>query len=514
MTRFGSRVVTSIVALVLMAVGAGPTAAAPEGTMTWGVHITLASRWLDPAETEGIITPFMVLYGLHDALVKPMPAGQQTPSLADSWTAGKDGLTYEFVIRRGVKFHNGDPVTPADVKFSFERYRGAGAKLLKERVREIQIIDPGRVRFVLKEPWPDFMTFYGTSATGAGWIVPKAYVEKVGEDGFKKAPIGAGPYKFVSFNPGVELVMEAWDGYWRKVPNVKRLVLRSLPEETTRAAALKKGEIDIAYLLTGPVAEDIQRTPGFKLVAPKDSQGTFWLDLPDQWDPKSPWHDRRVRQAASYAIDRQALNQAETLGFSKPTGSLIPRVLEFSRFFEPDPFDPARARRLLAEAGYPSGFDAGDLYPWPPYFSMGEALAGYLQSIGIRTKLRTMERAAMTTAWREKKLKNVIVGITGAAGNAATRLDAYVSKNGIYTSGVMPDVEDLFQRQARETDVKKREALIHQIQEILRERVTHIPLYELAFIWGVGPRVEEPGINLIRSFAYSGPLEDVKVKRP
>ena len=125
-----------------------------------------------------------------------------------------------------------------------------------------------------------------------------------------------------------------------------------------------------------------------------------------------------------------------------------------------------------------------------------------------------MERAAMTTAWREKKLKNVIVGITGAGGNAGTRLEAYVSKNGIYTSGVMPDVEDLFQRQARETDVKKREALLHQIQQILHERVTHVPIYELAFIWGVGPRVEEPGVNLIRSYAYSAPLEDLKLKRP
>ena len=512
MRRSVARIVVVLFALTVLG-SPYPVSAAPEGTMTWGVHITLASRWLDPAETEGIITPFMVLYGLHDALVKPMPAGQQTPSLAESWTQSKDGLTYEFVIRKGVKFHNGEPVTATDVKFSFERYKGAGARLLKERVREIQLVDAGRVRFVLKEPWPDFMTFYGTSATGSGWIVPKAYVEKVGDDGYKKAPIGAGPYRFVSFNPGVELVMEAWEGYWRKVPNVKRLVLRSLPEETTRAAALKKGEIDIAYLLTGPVAEEIQRTPGFKLVAPKESQGTFWLDLPDQWDPKSPWHDKRVRQAASFAIDRQALNQAETLGYSKPTGSLIPRVLEFSRFYEPDPFDPARAKRLLAEAGYANGFDAGDLYPWPPYFSMGEALAGYLGNVGIRTRIRTMERAAMTTAWREKKLKNVIVGITGAAGNAATRLDAYVSRNGIYTSGVMPDVEDLFQRQARETDVKKREALVHQIQDILRERVTHIPLYELAFIWGVGPRVEEPGINLIRSFAYSGPLEDVRLKR-
>ena len=106
------------------------------------------------------------------------------------------------------------------------------------------------MRFVFKEPWPDFMAFYGTFATGAGWVVPKKYVERVGEEGFKKAPVGAGPYKFVSFKPGVELVMEAFEGYWRKTPVVKRLVFRSLPDETTRAAALKRGEVDVAYLLT------------------------------------------------------------------------------------------------------------------------------------------------------------------------------------------------------------------------------------------------------------------------
>jgi len=511
--RSVGRVLSSLALLSPLLVS-GPAHASPDGTVTWGIHITLASRWVDPAETEAIITPFMVLYALHDALVKPMPAGPNTPSLAESWTQSKDGLVYEFTLRKGVKFHNGDPVTPADVKFSFERYRGAGARLLKDRVRDVEIVDASRVRFTLKEPWPDFMTFYGTSATGAAWIVPKAYVEKVGDDGFKKAPVGAGPYRFVSANPGVELVMEAFDGYWRKTPAVKRLVFRSMPEETTRAAALKKGEVDIAYLFSGPVAEDLQRTAGVKLVAPKESAGVFWIDLPDQWDAKSPWHDRRVRQAASLAIDRQALNQAETLGFSKPTGSLIPRALEFSKVFEPDPFDPPRARKLLAEAGYPAGFDAGDFYPWPPYFSMGEALVGYLANVGIRTRMRTMERATLTSAWREKKLKNVIVGITAAGGNAATRLEAYVSKTGVYTAGVMPDVEDLFQRQARELDVKKREALLHQIQTILHDRLTHLPIYELAFIWGVGPRVEEPGINLIRSFAYSAPLEDVRLRRP
>ena len=507
------RAVLVPIALLLMLEGAAPVTAAPEGTMTWGVHVTLAARWLDPNDTEAFISPFLVLYAIHDALVKPMPGGDNTPCLAESWTASKDGLSYEFVLRKGARFHNGEPVTGEDVKFSFDRYKGAGATLLKEKVKEIQVLAPNRVRFVLKEPWPDFMTFYGTSATGAAWIVPKKYVEKVGDDGFKKAPIGAGPYKVVSYNPGIELVMEAFDGYWRKVPNVKRLVFRSMPDETTRASALKAGEVDIIYFVNGPVAEEIKRTPGLRLAAAKPPGVTF-LDLPEQWDPKSPWADRRVRLAASHALDRNALNQAETLGFSRPTGALVPRSLEFARPYEPPAYDPAQAKKLLAEAGYPNGFDAGELTPFPPYFGLAESLVNYLQTVGIRTRMRTMERAAFLTAWREKKLKGVIMGLGAPAGNAATRIEVYATKSGIYSSGSVPEIEDLYQRQAREMDRKKREAMLAQIQQIMHDRVMYVPIYELAFLWGIGPRVEEACVDLIKGFSYSGPYEDVKLKPP
>src|SRR5207245_3557008 len=127
-------------------------------------------------------------------------------------------------------------MTADDVKFSFELYRGVSAKALKDRVRQVQVVDPHRVRFELKEPWPDFLTFYATPATGAAWIVPRRYVEKVGDDGFKKAPVGAGPYRFVSFTPGVELVLEANEQYWRKSPSVKRLVLKVVRKAVTRRA--------------------------------------------------------------------------------------------------------------------------------------------------------------------------------------------------------------------------------------------------------------------------------------
>src|SRR5215467_13154544 len=198
---------------ILPATGA---AAQPQGQLTWGVHTTLAPTWFDPAETSGIVTPYMVMYAVHDAVLKPMPDRPLAPSLAESWTSSEDALSYAFVLRPGAKFHNGEEVTAEDVKFSFERYRGAAHKLLKERVAAIEIADSRHVRFQLKQPWPDFLTYY-VSATGAGWIVPKRYVERVGDDGFKKAPVGAGPYKFVSFTPGQQLIVEAFDQYWRKV---------------------------------------------------------------------------------------------------------------------------------------------------------------------------------------------------------------------------------------------------------------------------------------------------------
>jgi peptide/nickel transport system substrate-binding protein len=496
--------------LLLHAVAA-PLHAEPRGTLTLGVHVSLAPRWLDPAESEGTMIPFMLLYAIHDALVKPMPAAPSAPSLAESWTMSKDGLAFDFALRKGATFHNGDPVTAEDVRFSFGRYRGAAAALMKERVREVQVVGPEHVRFVLREPWPDFMTFYGTTASGASWVVPRKYVERVGEEGFRKAPIGAGPYRFVSFQPGVELVVEAYEGYWRKAPSVKRLVFKVMPDDTTRAAALKRGEVDVIFQLTGPVAVDIRRTPNVRLVSAR-THGVVWLEFPEQWDAKSPWFDPRVRQAANLAIDRDAVNQAESLGGSRPTGSIIPRSFEFALPVDPPRYDPGRARRLLAEAGYPNGFDAGDFHPYPPYVSMGEALAAYLGAAGIRTRVRTMERAAFFAAWRERKLRGVIMSLSGAGGNAATRIEAYVTRGGAFSSGVVPEIEELFQRQAREVDRTRREGLVHRIQRVMQERVMHAPVFELGPMVAVGPRVDQGGVGLIAGYPYTAPYEDMSLK--
>ena len=501
-----------LLVVVLAFPAAAPALAAPEPeTMVWGVHVTLVSRWLDPGDTEALITPFMVLYALHDALVKPMPGNISTPSLAESWSMSKDGISYDFILRKNAKFHNGDPVTADDVKFTFERYKGASARLLKEKVKEVQVVAPNRVRFVLKEAWPDFIAFYGTSATGASWIVPKKYIEKVGEEAYKKAPVGAGPFKFVSFQPGIELVLDAFPDYWRKAPQIKRIVMKSIPDESTRAAAVKTGEVDIAFLFVGAAAEDLKHSPGVRIIAPL-LYGIYWLDFLDQWDPKSPWHDKRVRQAASLVIDRAAINQAEMLGYGKTTGGFVPPEFDFALKVEPPALDPKRAKQLITEAGYPNGFDAGDLTPLPPYTSLAETVGGYLQGIGIRSRVRTMERATFMTTWHEKKLKGLLIGATGAAGNAPARLEPFFTKGGLYAYGSLPEIDDLFQQQAKELDRKKREALLHQIQKIVTDQVMVAPIFQQGFIWGVGSRVEVPGAGLIQGYPYAAPCEDLKLR--
>jgi peptide/nickel transport system substrate-binding protein len=502
-------IVAAILAILAATVpAAAQTTPSGEAVMAW--HVTIAPSWLDPSTAPPQITPFGILYALHDALVKPLPNQKLGASLAESWTESPDGLVYEFKLRRGLKFHNGDPVTTDDVKFSFERYKGTGATELRARVHQVEIIDPLTVRFHLKEPWPDFMTFYGTTATAAGIVVPKKYLTQVGEDGFRKHPIGAGPYRFVSQTPGVEVVLEAYTGYWRRVPSVRRLIMKSVTDGNTRVAMLRTGEADVAYALDGPDAENVKRDPRLTLLASRHAS-IFWIEFADQWDPKSPWADKRLRLAVNHALDRQAINEAACLGFCPPAGVIVPRVMDFALQVEPPAYDPAKARQLLADAGYPKGFDAGDLVPIPPFFTTAEAVVNYLGAVGIRLKMRPVERATFYASWREKKLRGLVLTASGNSGNAASRVEAFIYSKGAYAYGGYPDIDDLFHQQGRERDPRKREALLHRIQQLSIERVMFAPVMDFRALMAVGPRVAEHAINLVPMTPFPS-YEDMRLK--
>jgi peptide/nickel transport system substrate-binding protein len=507
------KILVAAVLFVALTSGEAGAQGAPEGQLTIAFDTSIAPSFLDPAETPGIATPFVFLYALHDALIKPLPGNNMAPCLAESWRESPDGLSYEFKLREGLRFHNGDPFTAEDVKFSFHRYKGASAKVLHERVKAVEIVDPHRVRFVLQAPWPDFMAFYATIATGAAWVVPKKYIEKVGADGFKRHPVGLGPYRFVRMTPGIEMVLEANEHYWRKKPSIKTVVFKGVPDRTTRLAMLKTGEADFGYLMVGLEAATIKADPKLRL-ASVIPPATWWLDFPEQWKPKSPWADRRVRLAATLAVDKQAVNEAERMGFSRLTGGFVPSVMEFALRFEPFPYDPTQAKRLLAEAGYPNGFEGGDLTPLPPFTTMGEAVGNYLGAVGIRVRVRSMERATFLESWRSKKLQGVILGVSAAGGNAATRIEAYALSTSPYAYGGYPDIDDLFHQQARERDRKKREAILHQIQRIMHERVMYGPIFEPATLHGVGPRIEEPAVGLSPLLYFAAPYEDMRLKKP
>jgi peptide/nickel transport system substrate-binding protein len=497
-----------LLAALVVPAPAGAQAPAGQAVMAW--HVTIAPSWFDPSTAPPQITPFGILYALHDALVRPYPPHKMGPSLAESWKESPDGKTYEFKLRPGLKFHNGDPLTTEDVKFSFERYRGAAAKALHDRVQQVEVVSPLVVRFQLKEPWPDFMTFFGTTASAAGIVVPKKYLTQVGDDGFKKHPIGAGPYKFVSHKPGIEVVLEAFPGYWRRVPIVKTWVMKSVPESTTRAVMLKSGEADMAVALDGVDAESIKRDPRMQVV-PSKHASIFWIEFTEQWDPKSPWHDKRLRLAVNHALNRKQTNEAACLGFCPPAGVIVPRVMDFALQVEAPAYDLAKAKQLLADAGYPNGLDAGDFVPIPGFPTVAESVVNDLTAVGIRVKMRPTERAAFYADWKDKKLRGLFMTASGNSGNAASRVEAFIQSRGAYAYGGYPDIDDLFQQQARERDVRRREALLLQIQQLTIDRVMFAPVMDLRALMGVGPRIGKHTITDVWMSPFPS-FEDVELK--
>jgi len=363
----------------------------PGGKMVLAWHTNIATRWLDPQQHDGGASPDNFIMALHDALIKNLRERRyDDPALSESYAKAEDGKSATFRLRPGLKFHDGSAVTLDDVKWSFEHYHGAWGEVLHERTQGVEIVDDRTLRFHFKEAFLDFPILLGTSnVSGAGRVVPAKYYEKVGQSGFLQKPIGAGPYKLVSQEPGVRLEFQAFEDYYRPVRS-KELTMISVPEAATRIAMLERGEADIIYNVPGELIERVKSNS--KLMLAPIVSANFWLEFPGFQDPKSPFHDQRVRQAISLAIDRDAINQAECDGLGRVDGNWINDDVEYGLPWPKWEHNVAKAKKLMADAGYPNGFNIDWLTPAPPYYSRGERIVSQLQAIGSRAKLQTIER--------------------------------------------------------------------------------------------------------------------------
>ncbi len=350
-------------------------------------------------------------------------------------------------------------------------------------------------------------------------MVPAKYYQEVGEDGFVGKPIGAGPYRLVSQEPGTKLEFEAFADYYRPV-HVKQFTIISVPDPATLVAMLERDDAEVIYDVPGELVARIQANPNVTL-APVVS-GNFFLQFPGFQDPKNPFHDERVREAVSLAIDRDAINQAECAGLGRVDGNWINDDVEYGLEWPKWPHDVAKAKKLMAEAGYPNGFNIDWLTPAPPYYSRGERVLSQLQAIGIRGKLQTLERAvyAKRRQGGMKEWPGINIIFAGARiGASWANWYESVFKCGGYLSAdefCVTDLDAKYDQYLASDKPAERKALADEIQRAMLENYYLVPVFRHAFMNAIGPRIAaKKWQDVFPSFistGYAYPWEDIQLK--
>ena len=485
-----------------------------EGTFTLAYHTALSPKWLDPQVAPASRTPYSAfLEQVFDPMIGAMPNGRFVYLLAESFEMTDDFKKATFRLREGITFHNGEPVTTEDVQFSYENYSGANADIFQGKTERIEIIDDRTIAFHFNEPFIDFLVLYGSEASGLGYIVPKDYYLEVGPDGFVNAPIGAGAYTIASQTTGQEVVMEAYQDYWRKVPNIKTIITQGVPELASRVAALKTGDVDVAYFVTGALLLDAIEDPTIQ-IDPNNS-APFWLFFPGWEEPDNPFNDKRVREAVSLALDRDFLSQTETQGLAVPTGHFIPPGKP-NRIERPVPeYNLAKAQQLMSEAGFADGFELDAFTPFPPVFSLAERIMDSLRDIGIKSELQTTQRPVFLSMLREGRegFPGVQIGFSISTGppDAAAYFRAFTLCN--KSSSVICDdnIDSLMAQYEASLDLDERVQIVEEMQTYILDEFIFVPVYINAFAMGAGPKIKGniQDYSLVYTSLY--PYEDLEI---
>ncbi len=466
--------------IALAMVGSTPVLAEPKGDVVLALPNLVQT--FDPT-TMNATAPTMIFDFVYDGLINLGRDGKY-PALAESWVVSEDGKQVDFSLRKGVKFHNGDPFTAEDVKFTFEKvmapdsghiYRGGFA----QSIERIEVVDPHTVRFVLKNPWPSFFT---TARYALQPIIPKAYYETVGAKGFQDKPVGTGPFRLVALQAGEMTKYEANVEYWGGAPTVKTATQRLVKEPFTRYAMLERGEADIVTGLTGPLLERLRGNKDYSIVLSRYS-GTSGILFNKETFPQAA--DRRVRLAIGHAINRQEIADKVQGGICEPaTGMFTPGTFGYLDGLPQIPYDPAKAKAMLEEAGVKPGTRISftlqtDSFPAVPNApQVLEAIAGNLEAVGFVVERESFDTGAWLAMMRSKKRTSIFYSPSSIPDDGGETINTWFTSGSFWPAGNInrPEYDELFRKQLRTSDLEERKKILQDFARLEAENLENVPL--------------------------------------
>jgi peptide/nickel transport system substrate-binding protein len=535
--RIGAVVVGAMA--LLLAGSPGLAAAAPDKDTLVIALDTLGAQVMDPiADTRAPHAHYHA--PIWDSLVgMDLDKGGIGPGVAERWELSADGRNWTFHLRKGLRFHNGDPVTAEDVKFSLERTMSkesiaSGAAALRRAVEGIQVIDDHTVRVFTKGVIPHFAASLSRAVFMEGTVMPKKYIETVGVKGFREKPVGSGPWKFVRSVPGDRIEYEAiTTPHWRGTPQFKRLTLLLVPEQSTRLAMVRTGEASIVSISPDGIKET--RAGGMRVVSvPGTMQAIFQFWGTYRPEAKgSPLTDARVREALSLAIDRQQVidhvMQKEArwpLPFTVFRYSTDVDLARWESWAKTAlRHDPARAKQLLAEAGHPNGFKMtfwNTALPGTPFMvQIGEALAGFWEKIGVTVEMKTVEWGVFDPMGRGEQK-----GLIGTASMYRTAgrpepsprfATSFTSKGTQHLLGdpkdcpaACQDADRAYEAVVSERDDARRLAATNRMLDVVAKSWIAVPIIEGMGYWAVNPKA----VGQFRTIPGRHELGDVSERIP
>ncbi len=424
---------------------------------------------------------------MYDSLYTFDRKGKLEPQLATGYKISDDGLKYTYTLRDGVNFHNGDPLTSADVKFSMEWILNPATKSTRRPqfatlIESVETPDPRTVVFNLKTRDGAFFN----KIAGYLFVIPKKYAEKLSApEEFAKAPIGSGPFKFVEQKIGQYTKIERFDGYWGAKPAIKTIIYRVMLEPTSRVNALLSGEVDISEGIPTNQMADLKKDPKIDIMSvPVGSPLAVRLYSDD---PASPLSKRDVRLALNYAIDANAIIKSVFHGAGAPMASYISKYypLGVDATLKPYGYDPKKAKELLTKAGYPNGFELKMYSSTDMPKDLAGAIAAYWGQVGVRVRLQYMDYAAWSRINNTHQSgPATIMQFSNAMWDPVHPVQGAAAKDGTWSNYNNPEVEKLLLEAQATSDLAGRDRIFKQIGRVLHDDGHSVLITELFYVWG------------------------------